>query len=143
MSKKKKIKNIDTTRKILPEAFIVPDEPRIEYPVFSFIHVSTQHCLLSEWKSNELIELLTALKHMESITWNQLPNHKGLDFTKIDTNRLSKPLPSNVSPEVSVYEISVCPKKRIFGYRIYGNIFRILWFDREHEVVPFRKVRRA
>ena len=126
------------TSKINPKATI-PDESRHEYPVFSFLHVCERHCLLSEWQGQELIELVNAFKKMESVKWNQLFDHPGLNYEKI--HKYSKPPPPQVSPDVTVYGFRVSEKKRVFGYRA-GNVFRILWFDRNHEVTPYHKQRR-
>ncbi len=110
-------------------------------PVFSFRHVCENHCLLSAWQAGELTELLGTFKLMESLTWNQLVTnrHKGLDFRKEDN--YTKSLPPPVSPEVDVCRVKVCEKKRLWGYRA-GQVFRILWFDRLHEVVPYHKQKR-
>lgn len=113
-----------------------------EYPVFSFRHVCDNHCFLSEWQKDELLELLETFKKMESLTWNELVTnrHGGLDYRK--ETGLSKPLPAKVSPDVDVCRVKVCEVKRLWGYRV-GNVFRVLWFDREHEIVPWHKVKRV
>lgn len=137
----KKIKNQPLAGKKIPvKALTLPDQERNDYPVFSFIHVSEQHCLLSEWQGEELLQLIRALKTMEQLRWTNVGSHGGLRFKPIDN--YAKPLPFNVSPEVTVCEFRVCEVKRVFGYRV-GNVFRILWFDREHEVCPWHKVRRV
>lgn len=120
----------------------VETRSRDEYPVFSFRHVSENHCLLSEWKKDELSELLGAFRTMESLTWNQILGHSGLRFKKIDVTSCSKPLPSNVSDDIPLCEIRVCQKKRIFGYRV-NNVFTVIWFDRSHEICPEGKVKKA
>lgn len=127
--------------KIPEKALIKPQQtPSTEYPTFSFLHVCDNHCRLSAWQGQELIDLVNTFKKMESLTWVEIARHSGLRFKKIEG--YTKPLPPDVSPEVTVYEVRVCEVKRLFGYRI-NNIFRVLWFDREHEVCPFNKQKRA
>lgn len=106
------------------------------HPVFSFRYACNNNCLLSDWHGKELDELIDTFKTMESMTWNDLLKHKGLRYKAID--KYTKQLPVNVSPDVTLCEIRVCQKKRIFGFRA-GNIFRIIWFDRKHEVCSERR----
>jgi hypothetical protein len=132
------------TGKIPPKALVAQIDPdKIKYPVFSFLHVSESHCLLSEWQASEIDELIDTLKTIEQIEWDRIWVHKGLDVTKIPVSRLSIPLPTYVSEDETIYEFSVCSRKRIFGYRTNHNVLRIIWFDREHRVVPYRKNRKA
>lgn len=120
----KKIRNKPLTGSKIPiEALTLPYQERNEYPVFSFMHVSDQHCLLSDWSGDELIQLIQTFKIMEQLKWPNLKSHRGLNFKPID--KYSKPLPQDVSPDVTVCEIKVCEVKRVFGYRV-GNVFRIL-----------------
>ena len=135
-----KIKAGDKPRRISSKVLEAPEEPRSDYPVFSFMHVADKHCLLSKWRGKELDELIEALKTMEQLTWDRIGTHNGLRFTPISNP--AKPLPERVSPDETIYEIRVCSVKRVFGYRT-GNVFRILWFDREHEVCPWHKVKRS
>jgi hypothetical protein len=110
-----------------------------ENPVFSFLHVCDNHCLLSAWQGQELLELISTFKTMESLTWNDLvlKRHRGLDYRKEE--EYTKPLPPVVSQDVDVCRVKVDGnKKRLWGYRT-NNVFRILWFDREHEVIPYHK----
>ena len=139
---KKIIKNqVPQTGKINPKAFTIEaEESKAGYPVFSFAHVCHNHCLLSEWKGKELIELLSTFKTMESVPWHEIRRHKGLNYKPIDG--YSKPLPDFVSPDVTLHEVKVCKRKRFFGYRA-GDVFRVIWFDREHEVCPYKKQRRV
>ncbi|WP_338835892.1 MAG6450 family protein [Neomoorella thermoacetica] len=107
-------------------------------PTFSFLHASDNDCLLCEWQKDELQQLVATFKKMEVLTWKEIWQHPGLDLHLVEP---SKPLPPGVSPDVTVYSINVDEKKRIYGYRA-GNVFRLLWFDRNHEVCPYHKVKR-
>jgi hypothetical protein len=126
--------------KIPDSALMAKDEPEYSNPVFSFIHSSDNHCLLCEWKKSELKELINAFKIMESLKWSQLPA-SSLHFRKVEHYVI--PLPNNVSQDETIFEVSIDnEKKRLFGYRV-DNIFRILWFDREHSVAPYHKTKKA
>lgn len=70
---------------------------------------------------------------MEQLEWNQILTHTGLQMKKANTKTLSKPLPCDISPDVTLYEIRVTQRARIFGY-IFNNVFHLVWFDRRHEV---------
>lgn len=137
---KKKIPNQRPKGKIPDKAIIVTQPEREDYPVFSFLHSSDQHCLLSDWRGDELSELIKAFKTMEALPWNQLQRHHGLGFKVVDS--FSRPLPQAISPDETIFEVRVCQRKRVFGYRA-GNVFRIIWFDRNHEICPEGKHRRA
>lgn len=125
---------------LIPEAAVIAQPQKDNIPVFSFKYVSENHCLLSDWHGNELIELIEAFKIMESLSWNQVLTHSGLRYKKID--KLARPLPRTVSPDVAICEFRICQKKRVLGYRM-GNIFRVIWFDRNHEICPIGKNRKA
>lgn len=114
--------------------------PKVKHPVFSFRHTSSNHCLLSDWQGTELLELIDTFKKMESLTWNEVLTHKGLQYKVIDKH--SRALPPEVSKDVSICEIRICQRKRVFGYRI-DDVFRVIWFDRNHEICPEGKQRRA
>lgn len=143
MAKNKEIRRQETHKgKIKQSVVIKHANTGNENPVFSFRHVCDNHCLLSDWQGNELIELISTLKTMETLTWNQLVTnrHSGLDYRK--ENNYAKPLPPRVSPDIDVCRVKVCERKRLWGYRA-GNVFRIMWFDRNHEVIPYHKQRKA
>jgi len=108
-------------------------------PLFSFKHVSDNHCLLCEWGNPELSELIGTLKTMESLTWSQVRQHKGLNLTGVD--HPAYPPPPSVPGDASITEVRVDEKRRLFGYR-GGRVFHLIWFDRNHQVCPAGKVRR-
>ncbi|KLU61103.1 hypothetical protein CEB3_c26730 [Peptococcaceae bacterium CEB3] len=82
------------------DAFIHAEEPPSQYPVFSFVHVSGQHCLLSQWHGKELDQLITALQTMEQLPWDKIGTHNGLRFKPISNP--SKPLPGKVSLDETI-----------------------------------------
>lgn len=142
MAKRKPINPSVTNKGKIPDsALCIKKIKEIGHPVFSFAHVCDKHFLISSWQKDELIELINTFKIMEELPWSRIHNHSGLRFKKIDKKSLTKPLPDKVSPEVTVFEVRVCKVKRVFGYRM-DDVFRILWFDRGHQVLPENKVRR-
>lgn len=133
MSKKKQIPNPRREAGRIPESVtVIKDKLKSGYPVLSFKHVSDNHCLLSDWISTEIKELISTFKMLEEVPWNKL-HSTGLRLKAIDS--FSKPLPPYISPDETIYEIRVCQKKRVFGYRT-DDIFRVIWFDRNHEICP-------
>lgn len=106
---------------------------RDDYPVFSFRHADNNRYLLSEWQEDELKSLIETFKKMESLKWSEINKHKGLNCKPVDPDVLPAELPEMVSPDVTILQIRVSKKARIFGYRI-KNVFHLIWFDRNHDV---------
>lgn len=133
MNKRNKIPKPQRAASKIPNSVTdIKEKTKSGYPVLSFKHVSDNHCLLSDWECAELKELIGAFKMLEEVPWTKL-HSSGLRLKSIDS--FSKPLPPCVSPDETIYEIRVCIRKRVFGYRT-GDIFRIIWFDRSHEICP-------
>jgi len=105
-------------------------------PVFSFRNVCSNHCQLSNWHGRELLLLISTFKTMESLSWREVRNHKGLNLKPIE--QFVFRLPDNVPDDVVIQEVKVDEKRRLFGYRA-GRVFYLIWFDRNHEVVPVGK----
>ncbi|APU60257.1 MAG6450 family protein [Clostridium botulinum] len=107
-------------------------------PVFSFKFSDSSRWKLSDWNKKEIDDLFKCFKTIESLTWNQLRKHPGLQYKAINNPPDIAKL--NVSEDVTICEIRVCKVKRIHGFRS-DNVFCVLWFDREHEVCPEGKNR--
>ena len=107
-----------------------------QYPVFSFKNVCSNHCQLSDWQGRELLKLITTFKTMESLPWGEVRNHKGLNLKPIE--QCAFRLPDSVPEDVVIQEVKVDKKRRLFGYRA-GRVFYLIWFDRNHDVVPMGK----
>lgn len=114
--------------------------PSIDYdkenPVFSFRHVCSNNCLLSNWSSSEISQLINKLKLFEQMSWGEVKTHRGINYKPIDNYVLT--LPSSVPKDSVIHEFKVDDKKRLFGFRD-GKTFCFIWFDRKHEVVPMNK----
>lgn len=120
---------------ISPDAFEIPDTGSTDHlnPVFSFMDVCPNHFQLSDWQGDELKALIACLRDMSGRKWSEVRMNKG--FKSVDPRTFSKELPQYISPEVTIYEFRVSKKARIFGHRV-RNVFRVVWFDRNHEVYP-------
>ena len=107
------------------------------HPVFSFKLADNRRWTLSEWSNTELSDLVDCLKLMESLEWQQIRAHRRLSWTKI-----TDPPPCSVlQPDESMHEVAVAGPKRLFGIR-RGPVFCIVWFDRNHGVLPPGKNRK-
>lgn len=102
-------------------------------PYFSFKHACSNHFQLSDWQSGEIAELMETFRRMEQLNWHEIHKHRGLNYKQVDPRTFSKDLPEFISPDLSIYEVKVTKRARLFGYRL-KNIFHIIWFDRNHEV---------
>jgi len=110
-------------------------------PLLSFKSVCGEHYQLCEWKKEELKGLVNTFKTIENLTWGDIIRHDGLKY-KPKIEHTATPLPCDFPEDASLSELRVSRKCRILGYRT-GNIFNIVWFDRNHEVCPEGKVKRA
>lgn len=111
-----------------------------ETPVFSFKHVCENHCQLSEWQKQELSILIGTFKAMENLCWKDVRKSAGLNMKPV-TDSIVYSLPHSVPSDATIQEVKVDDGKRLFGYRA-GRVFCIIWFDRNHEVIPYHKAKR-
>jgi hypothetical protein len=127
--------------KIPIQAITLKEIPEIDSRVtFSFKNTCDNHCLLSEWTQRELNDLMKTFKTIESLSWNEIRVHPGLQCKHVDQAECSKPIPSGVPLDVRFLEMRVNDRSRLFAYRTF-NICNVVWFDRNHEVLPYHKQR--
>ncbi len=139
MSRKRRIKE----RERLPEALL---PKRIQTPVsVSFRHVvqpGDRFCL-STFHHDEVREVVDCLRQLNTLTWQQVlqqsgkgPHKAGLAYTLYPDHALQRvSRPSIISPEIRIAAIRASQKIRVFGVYI-EHVFYILWFDRNHEIIP-------
>ena len=79
---------------------------------------------------------------LSSMTWQQVREQGGrgskvgLGFTDYEDHLITGARrPANISPELGISGIRAGSKLRLFGVKI-EQVFHILWFDREHSIVP-------
>ncbi len=101
--------------------------------LFSFCDSCPNHFQLSEWQSTELKSLVDTFKNMGKRPWSELKADRGLQIKMVDPKYFSKKLPDFISQDVTIHELRVSKRARIFGHRT-GNVFNIIWFDRNHDV---------
>ncbi|MBR8834349.1 MAG: hypothetical protein DSM106950_10020 [Stigonema ocellatum SAG 48.90 = DSM 106950] len=109
-------------------------------PSFRFTYADENRWHLSEWNADEIKDLIRDLKKIEKYTWLQIKEQGskqrgssvGCGF-KIIQNHPN--LPNNVSEDVTISEMRIGQKKRIFGFRLESHYY-IVWFDRDHSVCP-------
>jgi hypothetical protein len=46
----------------------------------------------------------------------------------------TKPIPTQISPDVKMYELDVGPKARVHGF-FFSSVFYLVWLDREHKIL--------
>ena len=96
---------------------------------------------LSVWVTRELKALSGLIDQLRSYTWHELTktggtagNKTGPGCTKINPSQLpSFRWSSEVSPDISYYELRVTQKARVFGFQI-DSIFFLVWLDRNHSL---------
>lgn len=130
-------KDVSISGKRIPNSAFEAEEENTNglSPLFSFKHLCTNHFQLHEWGSEELKSLTDTFIKMEQQSWTDIMKQRkrGLGYAVVDPSTFSKSLPRHISPDVSIIEIRVTQKARLFGYR-WRNIFNVIWFDRNHEV---------
>lgn len=115
-----------------------PEKTDDQSPSFRLTHADDNRYLVSSWKSEEIKDLIRALKKIERHTWAQIKSQGsktkgdsvGCGYKTI-TNHPK--LPDSISEDILLSEMRVCQTKRIFGFRIH-SIYYIVWFDRTHEI---------
>ncbi len=117
-----------------------PSSTDDEHPSFRFTYTDKNRWLLSDWTSSEINDLIEGLKKIEKYTWTQIKSHGskkrgdsvGTGYKLIDNH---PSLPDNIPEDQRLSEMRIDDKKRIFGFRVQ-SIYYIVWFDRNHSVIP-------
>lgn len=104
-------------------------------PTFSFYHLDTREECPSAWNKEEIRSLYSTLKTASSTPWSNVRSISGLRYKAVDTARCKRVLPLNLSEDISLSEFRISRKARVFGVRV-KHIFYIIWFDRNHQVLP-------
>lgn len=117
-------------------------EPKIstnkETPLLSFESFDFNHQCPSEWQSDEIKSLFQMFNKICKMTWLEIlntggksGNKTGLGFTEIEPDPFKRP--NDLSPDVTISELRVTKKARVFGAR-YGRTYYIIRLDRNHEI---------
>ena len=121
-----------------------PPAKRVNTPVsISFRFVNRDRFCLSQSQQRELRGVADCLHHLTTMTWMEVlrtggspGNKRGLAYTLYDDGALrGVTRPAGLDQTVRVAAIRASDKYRIFGACI-DHVFYVLWFDRNHEIVP-------
>ena len=97
---------------------------------FSFSNITIDDWLL----------ILNKMKQWETMTWNSIAGHRDHSI-RVDTlspEALKRLAQINLDDIDEVFSLHIDGKKRLFGIRD-RNIFRVLWWDKGHQVCPSHK----
>lgn len=116
----------------------IPQVKNNESPLLRFQFADTRRLLVSTWTAEEKDRLFSFFKQLEQTKWPQVlqtggkrGSKAGLGYTPIPQAQLPAPLPDNLSPDLTIFELRVSGKLRVFAFRT-GDICNIVWYDREH-----------
>ena len=90
--------------------------------------------------TNTLLEIRTKLAQFESMTWLEIEGSKShfIEVTSLD-KKAQKRLEEIKQDDIEqLFSLRLSGKQRIWGIRL-GPIFKILWWDPEHEICKSNK----
>ena len=93
--------------------------------------MDAQYCV-SKCEKNEKVAILDKLHQLSQLTWVQLhqsPKHS-YGYEKIPRNAIKRPVPSQITEDVTLIAFRFHGKAAMVGYREH-EIFHIIWFDRD------------
>jgi hypothetical protein len=122
-------------------------EKLINTPVaLSFKHIAdggSEHCI-SNCVKDQLLEIGDCLRQLTTLSWNQIlqqggkggPNKTGLAYTTYQDSALrTVKRPPQLAADMKIGAVRASQAFRIFGsYK--DHVFYVLWFDRQHKIVP-------
>lgn len=119
---------------------ISAQSPRLDYsrekPTFCLRFVDPEYCITA-CEAADKAAFADKMRRMSQMTWNDLiqaPRH-GMGLEKISPSSITRPLPAQVTEDVSLISFRFSGKKPMVGYRQDGT-FHILWFDRNFTLYP-------
>ena len=109
------------------------DTARIDYnrerPTFCLRFVDSSYCITS-CSHEDKAAFADKLRRMSLLTWNELinaPRH-GMGFETIRRSEIRRPMPVQITEDVTLIAFRFSGKNPMFGYRMDG-MFHIVWFD--------------
>jgi hypothetical protein len=122
----------------------VPVKP-IHTPVrlsFEYIQAGKNFCLSNSEKS-EVKDVMDCLRQLTSLSWYNVlntggkhGNKDGLGHTPYKDHELRcTKRPAALSPDIQISAVRASKKYRVFGC-YFEHVYYLLWFDRNHEIVP-------
>ena len=118
---------------------------KLDTPVsISYRYVQPGHkfCLCHCQKA-EIRDVADCLHQLTTLAWEQVwrsggrrGNKQGLGYTPYDDSDLHHVnRPADFSPDIQIAGIRASRKMRVFGGH-KDHVFFVLWFDRNHKIVP-------
>lgn len=109
---------------------------------FEYYEPGGDFCL-SRCSKDEIRGYKDCVRKLSSMEWNEVlrssgkgENKAGLAFTPYSDNALKGVTrPSRIDPGLQICAVRASGKMRLFGFRIRQTYY-ILWYDRNHEIVP-------
>lgn len=93
-------------------------------------------CSIEKIQGSEFKLLIECFKLIESLTWNDIKAHPGLNFER--NKNIAIQLPQGLPIDSKLSSMRVDEKFRIYGYRVQ-EFFYIIWIDKNHVVCPLGK----
>jgi hypothetical protein len=112
----------------------IDDQPKKDERVgINLRYFQKDYECFSSWTKDELksfsnLVIKIALRTHDQITTATQTCHSHLG------KKLKQKLPSDISPEVGLYELDVTAKARMHGFFSH-NTFYLIWLDREHRIL--------
>ena len=94
----------------------------------------------SEIKQDEWLLILSKMRLWKTMTWNEIEGRRDHSISIENLSSIAKKRLTDIQLDDidEVFSLHIDGKKRLFGIRD-RNIFKVLWWDREHEVCPSPK----
>ena len=114
------------------------------HPYFSFRYYDVKHSKFNaqNFKKDDFVYLLKRLHAMSQLKWKDIltTNKRFFKAHKVNWNDTSEKngfanLPKTLK-EAPVYQFEAFGECRILGFFNHHNVFKIVWFDRHHEIYP-------
>ena len=94
----------------------------------------------SEIKPDEWLLILSKIRLWETMTWNEIEGRRdhSISIESLSDTTKKRLTDLQLDDIDEVFSLHIDGKKRLFGIRD-RNIFKVLWWDREHNVCPSLK----
>ena len=94
----------------------------------------------SEITPDEWLLILSKMRLWETMTWNEIEGKRDHSINVESLSNIAQKRLEDIQLDDidEVFSLHIDGKKRLFGIRD-RNIFKVLWWDREHKVCPSPK----
>lgn len=147
MSKKKPHRSVNVSGNKKSSSKEDPNNWLRKNPVWVFSRHDNQHDKWSLTCCRDIYDdVISKLASFEGMTWgciNQQTHDKGKSSNHfIEISKLTKDAQNRIESlhiyEDEIYSLRLSNKERLFGV-IEDNKFCIIWYDKNHEVYPYKK----